>query len=112
MNLKIACPSYANRSFGDVPCLDASAVLSEDGSSLSLFCVNRANEAMELDLRAAGFEGLRLVEAVELKNPDLLATNTAASPDRVAPRSLSVAKGPLALAPLSYTVLRYALDVK
>ena len=112
MSLKIDCPRYANETYGDVPCLDASAVLSEDGSSLSLFCVNRADEGMELELRPAGLEGLRIAERVELKHQDLKATNTAAEPDRVAPRSLGTKEGPIALAPLSWNLIRYSIGAK
>jgi alpha-N-arabinofuranosidase len=109
MSVKVDSPKYDNKTFGEVPYLDASAILSEDGTSLSLFCVNRAAEAMELDLRAAGFEGLRPLERFELKNPDLKATNTASAPDRVSPRRLPLDAGQASLAPLSYAVLRYAV---
>ena len=93
---------------GPVPYLDASAVLSEDGRALTLFCVNRSREAMELDLSAAGLEGARLTEHVELRHDDLKATNTAAAPDRVAPRQVPTT-GQLRLAPLSHNTLRYAV---
>jgi alpha-L-arabinofuranosidase len=112
MSVKIDSPKYDNRTFGDVPCLDASAVLSEDGLSLSLFCVNRANEAMELDIRAAGFDGLRAAERVELKHRDIKATNTAAAPDNVAPRRLKADDGPISLPPLSYSFLRFEVAGK
>jgi len=110
MSLKVDSPSYENKDFGQVPYLDASAVLSEDGTTLSLFCVNRGKEGMELDLKAAGFEGLALAEHEELKHSDLKATNTAVAPDNVAPKSLAVAKdGSVLLAPLSYNFLRYGI---
>jgi alpha-N-arabinofuranosidase len=109
MDPRIDCPGYDNKSFGLVPYLDASAILSEDGESLSLFCVNRADEAMELDLRAAGLGGLRAVERVELRHPDLKAVNTAAAPGTVAPRRLPAGEGPIVLAPLSYNCLRFAV---
>jgi alpha-N-arabinofuranosidase len=109
MDLRIDCPVYDNKSYGDVPYLDASAVLSEDGRSLCLFCVNRANEAMELDLNAAGFASPALVERVELRHADLKATNTAAAPEKVAPRIIPAAGGSaIALAPLSWNMLRYS----
>jgi alpha-L-arabinofuranosidase len=112
MSLKIDSPFYENKDFGQVPYLDASAVLSEDGRSLSLFCVNRGKESMELDLKAAGLEGLVLAEHEELKHTDLKATNTAKAPDNVAPKSLAVGKGGVQLAPLSYNFLRYTLGGK
>jgi alpha-N-arabinofuranosidase len=108
MDLRIDCPKYDNERYGDVPYLDASAILSEDGGSLSLFCVNRAKEAMELDLRAAGFESLRPLERVELAGFDVKATNTAAAPDKVAPKNVAVDTGPIILPPLSYSCIRFA----
>jgi alpha-L-arabinofuranosidase len=112
MSVKVDSPRYDNAAYGDVPYLDASAVVSDDGSALSLFCVNRSSEPMELELRAAGFEGPRLLERIELKHADLKATNSAAAPDNVTPRAASVGKGPILLSPLSYTFLRFALDEK
>jgi alpha-N-arabinofuranosidase len=110
MNLKIDSPAYENKDFGQVPYLDASAVLSEDGCSLSLFCVNRGKESLELDLKTAGIEGLALAEHEELKHSDPKATNTAAAPDNVAPKRLAVSKSGVQLAPLSYNFLRYAVE--
>jgi len=114
MSVKVESPSYESKSFGEVPYLDASAVLSEDGRFLTLFCVNRSKEAMELDLRAAGIEGLALAEHVELRHADLKAANTAAAPDKVAPRSLGAGKpgANSALAPLSFNMLRYSIGKK
>lgn len=106
MDLRIDCPSYDNRTYGEVPYLDASAVLSEDGRSLRLFCVNRGGEAMELDLQAAGLDDLRVAERVELRHEDLKATNTAAAPDRVVPRSSPVeGAGAIVLAPFSWNMI-------
>jgi alpha-N-arabinofuranosidase len=108
MDVKIDAPSHECSDFGEVPYLDASAVLSEDGSSLSIFCVNRSGEAMDLDLRAVGFHAKAPVEHVELRHDDLKATNTAAAPCRVEPRRLPVGDE-TRLAPLSYNFLRYAV---
>ncbi len=109
MSVKVDSPTYESKAFGPVPYLDASAVLSEDGRHLCLFCVNRSREAVELDLRAAGFEGLALAEHVELRNDDLKAANTAAAPNRVSPKVLATGKAGAALAPLSFNVLRYSI---
>jgi alpha-L-arabinofuranosidase len=112
MSVKIDSPSYESKDYGRVPYLDASAVLSEDGKFLSLFCVNRSKESIELDLRAAGFEGLAPVEQVELKHSDLKAANTAGAPDKVAPRNLPAKEGPIALAPLSWNLIRFSVSPK
>jgi alpha-L-arabinofuranosidase len=111
MALRIDTPAYESRDFGEAPYLDASAVLSEDGSSLSLFCVNRSREPMELELAAAGFEGLALEEKIELCHEDLKATNSAEAPDTVAPRR-APASGAARLAPCSYAVLRYSAKAR
>jgi alpha-N-arabinofuranosidase len=108
MNLRVDVPSYDCRDFSDVPYLDASAVLADDGNSLSVFCVNRSGEPMELDLRATGFEAFSLTEHVELRNDDLKAINTASKPFQVEPRKLPVAQY-TRLAPLSYSFLRYTV---
>ncbi len=107
LNIKVDAPVYDAGGYEGVPFLDASAVLAEDGSTLSLFCVNRSTEAMELDLKAAGLESAALAERVELRNDDLKAVNTAAA-RRVEPRGLPIA-GECRLAPLSYNVLRYTV---
>jgi hypothetical protein len=50
-----------------------------------------------------------LVERVELGNADLKATNTAAAPDKVAPRIIPAAGGgAITLAPYSWNMLRYS----
>jgi alpha-N-arabinofuranosidase len=101
------------KSFTDVPMVDASAVLGEDGS-LTIFAVNRdlAEEAqLTGDLRAFG--ALRPVEHILLKNDDLGAVNTLAQPNAVAPKNGSGAQitdGRLevVLPPASWNVIRFA----
>ena len=108
MKVRVEVPSYECGDLGAVPYLDASAVVAEDGRSLSLFLVNRSREVMDLDLKAAGLEAATPIEQVELRNDDLKATNTAAAPDRVAPRKVAISGG-LRLAPLSFNLVRYGL---
>jgi len=114
MSVRVDGPSYDNATYGEVPYLDASAVISEDESELSLFCVNRGKEPLELDLRSAGLGEPALVERVELRHEDMKATNTAEAPDRVAPRALAPGAlgAPVVLPPLSYTFLRFELGKK
>ena len=108
MNLRIKAPSYACADLGEVPYLDASAVVAADQSSLAIFCVNRSREVMEIDLSAVGFETARLVEHIELRHDNMKATNTAATPARVAPNDVPISGEPR-LAPLSYNFVSYAL---
>jgi alpha-N-arabinofuranosidase len=114
LGVRAEVPAYENKVHGEVPYLDASAVASEDGRGLALFCVNRAKEPMELELSAAGFDNPRLAERIELRHEDMKATNTAAAPDRVAPRSIAPGGGatPIVLPPLSYSCLRFELGRK
>jgi alpha-N-arabinofuranosidase len=107
MALKVDCASYESKAYGQVPYLDASAVLSEDGKYLSVFCVNRGHEAIELDLRGAGFGELKLVAHEELGNASMKATNTVKAMDEVAPRRVNVGMAIARIAPLSYAFLRY-----
>jgi alpha-N-arabinofuranosidase len=109
LNIRIDAPCYESKDLGQVSNLDAAAVCDEDGSTLSIFCVNRSREALELDLRAVGFENIALVQHIELRHDDLKATNTAVDPCRVTPKSLQIAREPR-LAPLSYNLLRYAVS--
>ena len=90
MKVRVDVPSYECGDLGPVPYLDASAVVAEDRRSLSLFLVNRSREGMDLDLRAAGLEPATPIDQVELRHDDLKATNTAAAPDRVAPRKVAI----------------------
>jgi len=98
---------YDNKTYGDVPWLDASAVLAEDGKSLTVFAVNRsAKEPLVLDTRFAGLEQLKLTSHTVLRNGDNKAVNDEKHPNRVAPEELKVG-GELALPPLSWNVLRF-----
>ena len=78
-------PKYDCKSFTDVPKLDASAVLGDDGS-VNLFLVNRSmKEKIELtsDLRAFG--KLKIAEHKQLYHDDLKAINTEDDPNNVIP---------------------------
>ena len=100
---------YENPTYGEVPWLDASAVLSSDESELRLFLVNRhPAESLVLDARLTGFEDWAVVETVTLHQDDVKAVNTEADPDRVAPRVSHQRRtlAEVALGPLSWTLVR------
>ncbi|HUX37709.1 MAG TPA: alpha-N-arabinofuranosidase [Rectinemataceae bacterium] len=113
MRVKVEVPCYDNPTYGDVPWIDASAVLSADGSKLALFVVNRSpDRVVELEATLAGLERLRLVGHSELHNADVKASNDEAHPDRVAPvekavKGLGAGSADIALSPLSWNVLRF-----
>lgn len=86
LDLRASSPSYECESLGEVPYLDAAAVLSRDGAELSLFLANRhLGEPMELALSFPGFERFSPVERVGIHGKDPAAANTEARPDAVAP---------------------------
>ncbi|MDP3177563.1 MAG: alpha-N-arabinofuranosidase, partial [Spirochaetaceae bacterium] len=109
MDLRVECPTYENQKHGEVPWLDASAVLSPEGRKLAVFAVNRSRERIVLDLRLAGLGSPRLGERIELRHQDLKAFNDAQAPSRVFPRSLPVDPSAkleeIALEPLSWNLI-------
>jgi alpha-L-arabinofuranosidase len=78
--------------------VEATAVL--DGGAVTVFAVNRSERALTLELVLRDLE-LSLAEHIVLDG-DLAASNTAAAPERVAPRRVSGAELP----PRSWNVLR------
>ena len=48
----------------------------EAANELTVFAINRANEVMEFTAELAGFEAEEIIEAKEIHNSDLDATNT------------------------------------
>ena len=102
---------YDNPTHGQVPWLDATAVLSEDGTELRLFLVNRNTQPLPVDGRLVGFEDWRPIEHVVLHHDDPMATNTEQAPETVTPRCLPLVRTPeepasLVLEPLSWNLLR------
>ncbi len=108
-------PTYDCDEADDVPYLDTSAVLSDDGKTLTFFIVNRhPQSALDLDARLDGFANARVLEQLEMTHPDLQAVNTARQPETVAPIKVENAKvedGRLraSLKPLSYNVIRLSV---
>lgn len=108
-------PTYDCDEADDVPYLDTSAVLSDDGKTLTFFIVNRhPQSALDLDARLDGFANARVLEQLEMTHPDLQAVNTARQPETVAPIKVENAKvedGRLraSLKPLSYSVIRLSV---
>lgn len=80
-------PKYDCSDYTDVPLVDATATLGDDGS-VTIFAVNRDLKddiALEADLRAFG--DLRVLEHIVLHHDDVKAVNTEKAPDNVAPRA-------------------------
>ena len=104
-------PVYKATEFDEVPCIDASAVLADDGS-VTIFAVNKSQDkdiALELDMRAFG--DMKIVEHIAMHNDDVKAVNTESAPDTVAPVSLPTEKtdggvSEIKLGKLSWNVIR------
>jgi alpha-L-arabinofuranosidase len=84
----IASPSRPGRLHPDMPYLVASATHDDEHARTAVFALNRhLAESQELEVALRGLDArVRVVEALELFDSDMEAVNTAATPDRVAPR--------------------------
>ena len=81
----VESPVYDCKSYEKVPCIDATAVLGDDGS-LTIFAVNRSTTdgiTLTADLRAFG--ELKMTEHIELHHDDVKAVNTEEHPQEVYP---------------------------
>ena len=88
--VRLDAPTMATRRHGEVPVIDAVAVLAEDQSALSIFVVNRhPAEPTMLDVDVGPSQGWTAEDAVVLADSDLHATNTREHPDRVQPVQLT-----------------------
>ena len=107
----IDCPTYACKEFDEVPVVDASAALDEDGG-LTIFAVNRdmgEDVRLQADLRAFG--DMDVVEHGVLHHADVNAVNTETSPDTVVPQAgdpgaMDDGKLTINLPALSWNVIR------
>jgi alpha-L-arabinofuranosidase len=105
-------PVHETRALGEVPLVDATAVLDEEAGALTLFVVNRDQRqpiALEADIRA--LPELSVGEQVTVCDQDPDAVNTAMAPDRVTPSrqdDLKVGDGRMeaVLPPLSWSMIR------
>jgi alpha-N-arabinofuranosidase len=118
LDLQVASPEYPNAKYDSVPLLEAIATLDEARDELTIFAVNRGQEAplpIEGDLRS--LEGYQVAEHLVLEHPDRKATNTPERPNEVVPHSrgdalLHGGKLSALLAPLSWNVIRLTKTVE
>lgn len=105
-------PKYDSAEFTDVPVIDATAVLNDDGS-VTVFCVNRdLTEDCEMTIDLRSFGELRFESHSVLHNDDVHAVNTEADPNSVVPvagaaASIDNGKATLMLPALSWNVIRF-----
>ena len=112
LRLAIDAPSYETERFGEVPLVDA--VATRDDAGAVLFVVNRSLDAtvqLAVDTRPLGAQ-VAAVECLQLADADRHASNTAAEPDRVLPRAVTLpppdVDGEIGvpLPPVSWTMVR------
>jgi alpha-N-arabinofuranosidase len=123
LRIEIDSPTYAAR-YNDpngpddtffplpsVPYLKLAAVHDPEGRRVTLFALNRSlTDELPLRLKAMGYDGLSLKQAVQLHEADLKAINCKAEPDRVTPRPLGAVRVgadrvEATLAPASWNVI-------
>ncbi|MBR3597259.1 MAG: alpha-N-arabinofuranosidase [Clostridia bacterium] len=102
---------YDTKWYSDVPHVDTSAVLSEDGEDLVIFAINRdVDDTIMLETKLCDFEGFRPVEYVALEGYAADDINTKDS-EKVVPvnKALPVIDGKmlnLPLKPMSWNMVR------
>jgi alpha-N-arabinofuranosidase len=107
-------PIYMNETYGEVPCLDVCTVHNEQVGEVVLFMINRSpKEELEIDMQLAGFEGLTLIEHVQMSHSDRKAVNSKEAPENIVPTTvdtLSVADGKLSgsIGALTWNCVRLA----
>lgn len=113
----IQAPCYSAAEFDDVPLIDATAVLADDGA-LTVFALNRStNSAVNLALDLRAFESLTFEERIELHHDNIKAVNTEEHPNTVSPVSrpeyeVEDGRFTVQLPALSWNVLRFSTEVK
>jgi len=104
-------PTYPVAGEGPVQAIDAIAVHDSAAGSLTLFAVNRLDRPLRLEAKLLDLGRLAVDEHRVLTDPDIHAPNTAADPDRIAPRPgmnarIDAGRLSVELPPRSWNVLR------
>lgn len=108
----VLCDTYETKRYGTVPYVEAVAVVSEDGSALTVFAVNRSlSETVELSMDLRDFPGFVLKEHIVQEHENIHARNTAENPYCVVPHTggntvVENGKAVAALPRLSWNVIR------
>ena len=116
LNVSVDGPTYDCDVSQDVPYLDTSAVLAEDGKSLNIFLINRhLDDDLTLDMALEGFGAASVIEHSELSGFKLDDRNTIEAPATVTPKKgsgVALQDGKLVgtLKPLSYHLIRISVD--
>ena len=85
----VKTPVYDCSDYENVPLVDATATMDDDGN-VTIFAVNRdMNEDVELTCDLRDFGGLRILEHSVLHHDDVKAVNTEENPDNVSPKTMT-----------------------
>ena len=111
LRLDVDGPTYPVAGEGEVGAIEAAAVHDAEAGSLAVFAVNRLARTITFELLLRDLDDPALEDHRFLGDPDLHASNTAVSPDRVVPRTGSGAavdagRLSIALPPHSWNVAR------
>ena len=112
LKLEVRSPVYDAAVANDVPFIDVAGVHNEELGVLTFFAVNRSGEeAAEMEISLAGFEGARVMDHQVMTHVNLQATNTRGNQNEVVPSrgSGAVVDGSrvtVSLPPYSYQMLR------
>ena len=112
LRVAIDSPSYENERFGSSDLVDAVATWDAEGEALTVFVVNRAQDAAtRIDVPVGAFGDVDVVEALTLANDDHHWRASAEDSTSVLPRSNTTARVEdgtvsIELPPVSWTVLR------
>ena len=88
LNAIVNSPKYDSKDFTDVPCIDATAVISDNNDEITIFAVNRDIENnIIFDIELNGFGKFEVVEHIVMAHKDVKATNTKQNPYTVVPNS-------------------------
>ena len=102
------CESYINEKYGEVPYIEATAVLSEDEGTIVVFAVNRSLEN-ECEFETAGMEGYHLTAHTALEGDDVKAFNSPKNPENVLPVEKEIL-GKITLSKNSWNMLVFEKD--
>jgi len=108
------CSRVESSTFGEVPAVDLAVTFDAERNEGVVFAVNRSlDEPFLFRLETRGFEGMQLVEQIELAGTDPWAVNSADQPNQVIPSKITSAtwdgttlEAPVAA--LSWNVYRFA----
>jgi alpha-N-arabinofuranosidase len=86
LQLAVESPSYEAAAYGSVPLVDAVATLDDQGGAVSMFLVNRSQDApMTVSIEVGSLGLIRLGECTTLADDDPNASNALEYQDRVRP---------------------------